>query len=348
MSNHPENLDIYDSVGPPAGFHPDQGDDDASLVPISGMQDISTFGIAGRIWDSSYTLDVFMRRPTDQHTFTPECPIPAEYFLPAKTSTTSITHESTPPPTTATTHAEKRPIRILEIGAGTGYVGIALAKRLDRSCTVILTDLEEVVPLMQKNVNEHHLSRRPPSPSTSSDTATSISTSAGASAGGECAWVEVEPLAWGNSDHARAILEGSRSEAAGRVDYIVASDLVYFPELYPPLLQTLKEITRVGETKVIFGYKERALWKESPFWEEFGRFFEIEVVRIERHPTKDDKDTKKEGDKEEEEDENRIEVFGCEGDDRMYVFVATKRRDEDILKGADDTLTTLMMMQIGL
>lgn len=54
MSNHPENLDIYDSVGPPTGiFNVKDGDDDDSttVVPISGMQDISTFGIAGRIWD---------------------------------------------------------------------------------------------------------------------------------------------------------------------------------------------------------------------------------------------------------------------------------------------------------
>ncbi|KAG0290771.1 hypothetical protein BGZ96_005776, partial [Linnemannia gamsii] len=53
MSNHPENLDIYDSVGPPPGIHhaKDDNDHSATLVPISGMQDISTFGIAGRIWD---------------------------------------------------------------------------------------------------------------------------------------------------------------------------------------------------------------------------------------------------------------------------------------------------------
>ncbi|KAF9905205.1 hypothetical protein EC991_001908 [Linnemannia zychae] len=346
MSNHPKNLEIYDSVGPPAGFQAHvQGDDDsATLVPISGMQDISTFGIAGRIWDSSYTLDVFLRRPTDQHTFTPKCPIPANYFLPTKhSSPASSTATTTEAIATGQEEEERKPIRILEIGAGTGYVGIALAKRLTSDCTVILTDLEEVVPLMQKNVNEYYLSRHP-----TSVTETDSGSESGPGAtkdSASCATVEVKPLAWGNSSHAAAIMTPTP------IDYVVASDLVYFPELYPPLLQTLKEITRVGETKVIFGYKERALWKESPFWEEFGRFFEIEVVRIERHR----RSAKKEGEKvlvvEEEEDEEEeqdgMEVFGCEGEDRMYVFVATKRRDEDILKGADDTLTTLMMMQIS-
>ncbi|KAG0248613.1 hypothetical protein BGZ95_007977 [Linnemannia exigua] len=208
-----------------------------------------------------------------------------------------------------------------------------------------------IVPLMQKNVNEHHLSRRRPVESDGAITieagaGSGVSAAAVAAAGSAaCAYVHVEPLAWGNSSHANAIIHPTP------IDYVIASDLVYFPELYPPLLQTLKEITRVGETKVIFGYKERAPWKESPFWEEFGRFFEMEVVRIERcrsarkerEETKDGEESKEE----EEEEEGGIEVFGCEGEDRMYVFVATKRRDEDILKGADDTLTTLMMMQMS-
>ncbi|KAG0259025.1 hypothetical protein DFQ27_004351 [Actinomortierella ambigua] len=41
-----------------------------------------------------------------------------------------------------------QPLAILEIGAGTGYINIALAKRVSPGS--ILTDLEEVVPLMTK------------------------------------------------------------------------------------------------------------------------------------------------------------------------------------------------------
>ncbi|KAF9143287.1 hypothetical protein BGX30_000879 [Mortierella sp. GBA39] len=340
--NHPVGLDIYDSVGPPTGIlHVNDVDDDNStnLVPIYGMQDISTFGIAGRIWDSSYTLDAYMRRPTDQYTFTPKCPIPAKYFLPTRTATTSE------PVSAATIKEEKKPIRILEIGAGTGYVGIALAKRLDSDCTVILTDLEEVVPLLERNVNEQRLPRRPrPPPPTFASFAAAATTIATAVPASEtepvvrepsCAWVEVEPLEWGNTSHALAILDHPTP-----IDYIIASDLVYFPELYSPLIQTLKEITLVGETKILFGYKERAIWKESPFWEEFGRFFDMEAVRIERHPVNEV------GGEEEEEDGMRL--FGCDGEDRLYVFVATKRPEDQILRGADDTLATLMMMQIGL
>lgn len=241
------------------------------------------------------------------------------------------------------------PIRILEIGAGTGYVGIALAKRLQPNCTLILTDLEEVVPLMEKNVSQH----LPNNNNGRADQVTPVDTSASAvdtppkqittttATTRQCAHVQVEPLAWGNSDHAAQIL------AAGKIEYIIASDLVYFPELYPPLLATLREITVVGETKIIFGYRERAPWKETPFWEEFGRYFEIRVVSIEKHRAKNP-DHDQDGDQDQEdEDEDPISVFGCDGEDRMYVFVCTKRRDEDILEGADDTLATLSMMLMG-
>ena len=244
------------------------------------------------------------------------------------------------------------PIRILEIGAGTGYVGIALAKRLQPNCTLILTDLEEVVPLMEKNVAQHlpNNNNNNNNKQARADKVAPVATSASAvavstDASGQCAHVLVEPLAWGNSDHATKIL------AAGKIEYIIASDLVYFPELYPPLLATLREITVVGETKVIFGYRERAPWKETPFWEEFGRYFEIKVVRIEKHKVKNvehDQDRDRDQDQEEDqEDEDPISVFGCDGEDRMYVFVCTKRRDEDILEGADDTLATLSMMLMG-
>ncbi|KAF9382230.1 hypothetical protein CPC16_009463 [Podila verticillata] len=273
MSNHPENLDIYDSTGPPAGIlATSAADPEEPSTMISVMQDISTFGIAGRIWDSSY------------------------------------------------------------IGAGTGYVGIALAKRLTRDSTLILTDLEEVVPLLERNVQDNLYK-----PSSSSTTTTSQEKDT-PSLASRCAVVKVEALAWGNSAHSEALL------SQGPVDFVVASDLVYFPELYPPLLSTLREITTL-ETKVLFGYKERSLWKETPFWEEFGRFFEIEVVRITKHAKKKEGE-RKEGEEEEEEEEDDTNVFGCEED--MYVFVATKREDKDILVGVDDTLVTLMMMQISI
>ncbi|KAG0231407.1 hypothetical protein B0O80DRAFT_501172 [Mortierella sp. GBAus27b] len=402
MSNHPENLDIRDSTGPPSAMVPLVGSESSETEEgsaiISAMQDISTFGIAGRIWDSSYVLDGYLRRPTDQYSFLPPCPIPSKHFIPPSMptdtlstprshGTTSLESEATTASTRSSDLSGKtevgdgvsnpsesltRPVRILEIGAGTGYVGIALAKRLQPNCTLILTDLEEVVPLMQKNVLQHlpdnndddttdsttldpsDLSTAaascpvspPPPPGQTTATATISPSTTRTRTRRQCAQVLVEPLEWGNSEHAAKIL------AAGKIEYIVASDLVYFPELYPPLLATLREITVAGETKVFFGYKERAPWKETPFWEQFGRYFEIEVVRIQQHKDRNvdngqDQDRDQNQEEEEEEEEDPVSVFGWEGEDRMYVFVCTKRRDEDILEGVDDTLATLAMMEMG-
>ena len=234
------------------------------------------------------------------------------------------------------------PIRIVELGAGTGLVGIALAKRLNSSATLVLTDLEEVIPLLEKNVHDTQDWRLK---GDGSAAATMASIASGPSKPGSenpqptCAPLKVEPLAWGDSAHTAKIL------SQGRVDYILACDLVYFPQLYPPLLQTLREITDL-ETRVIFGYKDREHAKESPFWEQFGRYFEMEAVRIEKVRSRSTSDPEQDGETDDESDdeEEQSGIFGREQD--MYVFVAKKRRDEDILTGVDDTLTTLMMMQI--
>ncbi|KAF9414893.1 hypothetical protein BGZ94_000246 [Podila epigama] len=327
MTNHPNDLAILDSRGPPAGvlFSKDPLEDELKAM-VATIQDISTFGIAGRIWDSSYVIDAFLRGPSDQFTFTPPCPIPREYFLPTAATPTRSARE---PPALDL-------IRIIELGAGTGYVGIALAKRLRPFATLVLTDLEEVIPLLEKNVQGSFHRRVGCGDLATAGSSISSIPSVPASEQQACARLEIEPLEWGNSTHAAKIL------AQGRVDYIVASDLVYFPELYPPLLQTLREITDL-KTRIIFGYKDREQWKEMPFWEQFGRFFEMEVVEIEKtkNITVHGRDQDDEND---DDDEELASIFGSEAD--MFVFVAKKRRDEDILTGVDDTLTTLMMRQI--
>jgi hypothetical protein len=49
-----------------------------------------------------------------------------------------------------TTH--NKPTRIVELGAGTGLCGLMLAKAINNNCHVTLTDLPELLPLMQRNV----------------------------------------------------------------------------------------------------------------------------------------------------------------------------------------------------
>ncbi|KAA8651444.1 hypothetical protein EYZ11_011916 [Aspergillus tanneri] len=62
--------------------------------------------------------------------------------------------ESTPPlvPSTSTTYKADRTLRVLELGSGTGLVGLAFAAIHGKSVSVHLTDLPAIVPNLSHNV----------------------------------------------------------------------------------------------------------------------------------------------------------------------------------------------------
>ncbi|KAG2234148.1 hypothetical protein INT48_002311 [Thamnidium elegans] len=183
---------------------------------ISLKQDIDTFGLAGKIWHRQGTIE-------------PNHIIPTEYYQQENSQ-------------------HNRPYRILELGAGTGYVGISLANQLCKPCQVYITDLEQVVPLIKENV-ETYCSQQ------------------------STAEIIVDRLHWGNSADAHRILSG------GAFDLVVVSDCVYFPELFGMLLDTLLDVCDLN-TQVVIGYKCRSLEKEVGFWQDyFGRYFRYEPVR---------------------------------------------------------------------
>ena len=90
--------------------------------------------------------------------------------------------------------------RVLELGSGVGAVGIGA--RLFGASRVVLTDIEDVVPLLEANIDLNHVQD-----------------------------VTAVALDW-FQDVPSAILEE-------RFDLILASDVVYDPELHAPLLRTL-------------------------------------------------------------------------------------------------------------
>ena len=90
--------------------------------------------------------------------------------------------------------------RVLELGSGVGAVGIGA--RLFGASRVVLTDIEDVVPLLEANVELNHVQD-----------------------------VTAVALDW-FQDVPSAVLDES-------FDLILASDVVYDPELHAPLLKTL-------------------------------------------------------------------------------------------------------------
>ena len=188
---------------------------------------------------------------------------------------------------------------------------------LRKPCEVIITDLEQILPLIQDNVDAHY------EPIVDGDSAT----------------VRVKRLHWGNSKHTANILQD------GPIDLVIISDCVYFPELFDILTTTLVEICTSSETKIVIGYKCRSLEKESGFWQDyFGRYFEYEPIRkLEPEERIDDDDN---DDKEDEEEDGTKEKELVPGgllgeEEQVYVFMGNRRPGGSV-KAADDTFTTIM------
>jgi predicted nicotinamide N-methyase len=136
---------------------------------------------------------------------------------------------------------------VLDLGSGTGTHAIALAANvLKASDRVILSDLPEVVPLMQANIeaNRAHLALQ--------------------------ATVEAVPLSWGSQADLDAL--------AIQPTLLTASDVVYYPQLHPLLLRTLLGLLRDPTTPFVLAYKSRELAKEEPFFNAFAAWFRFEVV----------------------------------------------------------------------
>ncbi|RDX64517.1 Protein-lysine methyltransferase METTL21D, partial [Mucuna pruriens] len=141
--------------------------------------------------------------------------------------------------------------RILELGSGTGIVGLVSAATLGGSVT--LTDLPHVVPNLRFNADAN---------------AGVVGSTGGA--------VSVAPLRWGHVDDVEAI---------GReFDLILASDVVYHDHLYEPLLETLRLVMLGGGEeregkKMVFVMAHMRRWKkESAFFKKAKKHFNVDVL----------------------------------------------------------------------
>lgn len=128
--------------------------------------------------------------------------------------------------------------RVLELGAGTGAVGIGCA-RIGASY-VAVTDLEEVIPQMEANVVLNELKN-----------------------------AEALPLGWGSDPEL---------DRFGNLDLIVLSDVVYDPELYDLLIATLTAIAkRFPDIQVMWGHRHRNP-ADHQFFAAFAKLFEAELL----------------------------------------------------------------------
>ena len=106
------------------------------------------------------------------------------------------------------------------------------------------------------------------------------------------------------------------SKLPNTFDTIICCELIYFPDLFKPLIDSLLQLSNLN-TRILLGYKQRNMQVENGFWEEFGRWFWIEVVEKE--------------------------------DGIVWLIEARRKRDDEVLKEGmvDDQFHGLMLMSVG-
>ncbi|KAL1302267.1 hypothetical protein AAFC00_002688 [Neodothiora populina] len=130
--------------------------------------------------------------------------------------------------------ASVKRLRVLEIGCGAGIVGIGLAQTIP-DCEVVLTDLEEVVELVDRNIEAAN-------PAISST-------------------IEFCPLDW------EAPLPPKVKSR--QFDLIIAAECIYNTDSIPPLVETLMALVQRSPKAVVLISTKVRHGSEAMFWDLF-------------------------------------------------------------------------------
>ncbi|KIJ51452.1 hypothetical protein M422DRAFT_776697 [Sphaerobolus stellatus SS14] len=296
-ASDPKSIIRLFSLGIPSNLSQDITEEQAIIE--SQASNIKAYGIAGRIWEAAYALMVYLQ-PHTRTDFDP----PSSLF-------------------------EYRPGAIIELGAGTGYLGLAMARYISSKSqasdtkTLVLTDLPDVCSLLDRNRIQEIPDGLP------------------------AVKLLIEPLSWGNLEHGKVLADKltgilSLPQSAPLLSHIICSDLVYFPDLLAPLLRTLLQLSSppfsstTQPVQIIMSYMVRSLTKETPFWSAFGTWFDFTPVLYR------DKD-------------GPWQRLGDGETDTCFLFVATRKAktlawaipsDAELLERGSEVFETLLLMNI--
>ncbi|KAI7858257.1 putative methyltransferase-domain-containing protein [Circinella umbellata] len=148
---------------------------------------------------------------------------------------------------------------IIDLSAGTGCIGLLLGLLLRRlkqqqqqqpSWKLTLTDLPEALELIREN-HRYNLGNTPDP------------------------HIQIEKLCWGNTRDAKQLIK-----RGGEPDIILASDVLYDPNCFGKLVETLKTLCVPGKTVIYLGYKRRGLKRdeENLFFDLAKANFQITTV----------------------------------------------------------------------
>lgn len=151
--------------------------------------------------------------------------------------------------------------RVVELGSGLGLVGIFCAML---GADVTLTDMADVVPLLQYNIALNFPSSASASTSSNSNSSTTSSATKDERRG---AAPTAATHCWGSS---------TATLPEPHPDVLVLSDVVYDPEGYAPLVTSLNALAR-PDTVVLMAHRSRNPM-EHQFFDLLSRTFAYELV----------------------------------------------------------------------
>ncbi|KAL8091385.1 uncharacterized protein LOC141688904 [Apium graveolens] len=146
--------------------------------------------------------------------------------------------------------SSSKPLRLLELGSGTGIVGIAAAAILGTHVTI--TDLAHALPNLKFNAEANSKT-----------------------IGGNAGKLEVAALSWGDDQDMEAV------NSQADFDIIMGSDLVYHHHLFDPLLRTLRFFLlgdQVNKDRVFVMAHSKRWKKETAFFKRAYKDFDVKVI----------------------------------------------------------------------
>ncbi|KAG0361360.1 Methyltransferase-like protein 21D [Podila minutissima] len=172
---------------------------------------------------------------------------------------------------------KEKSVKVLELGSGTGIVGLAVARLLSAKGIqgkVVLTDKESVIPLLQKNTEKNVskgvevvaqvLDWEVISGIKAIDSKESTEESAKeADAGSTGAVVESTPFV--NLDW----------------DLVILSDCIWVPGLYASLVGTIETLVTLPATQLLIAFEKRNFSVEMEFFAKLGKTYRFRDIKPE-------------------------------------------------------------------
>ncbi|KAF8944237.1 Methyltransferase-like protein 21D [Haplosporangium gracile] len=198
--------------------------------------------------------------------------------------------------------SKQNTLNILELGSGTGLVGLAVARMLSatgQKARIVLTDKANVLPLLQRNMEKNPATgielearvldweavsgvkaKTVEKKSSSEGDKSSSEGSAPTAETGSTTASESSPSATAVT----AVTPNADDIVSTEWNLVILSDCIWFPALYAPLTGTLTRLLRsesASSSKLIVAFEKRNFSEEMEFFATLGKSFTFRDIKPE-------------------------------------------------------------------